>query len=55
VVGFGMGEKGDYHFEDLRIDAPSVTPVTVALRYHYDVPGRRRVKILDLCCEKLSE
>ena len=39
MVGFGVGEKADYHFEDLRIDALSVMPVTVALRYHYDTRG----------------
>ncbi len=37
-IGFGVGEKAEFKFDDLLTDTPTVAPV--ALRYHYDAQGR---------------
>ena len=37
-IGFGVGAKAEFRFDDLFTDTPTVAPV--ALRYHYDAQGR---------------
>jgi len=38
AIGFGVGAKAEFLFDDLTTDTPTVAPI--ALRYHYDAYGR---------------
>ncbi len=40
-VGFGVGDHGDYWFDDVRFASPTVSSSSIGVRYAYDAYGRR--------------
>ncbi len=40
-VGFGVGDHGDYWFDDVRLVSPTASATSVGVRYTYDALGRR--------------